>query len=133
MIFPRAEVFSDNESCLFFLESLAIESKLFFLGNGDDHERFKQATKWFSTCHLLWNRTSFHTKKSFNELQKIFIKILDDEDEKEDLTSKEKYRQAMENYAIILLYEKSSRKSFDDIQVRLSTVFERLMSFNDKK
>ena len=132
MIFPRAEFFSNSESCLLFLELLPRESKLFFLGNGNDHERFRQAMKRFSTCHLLWNRASIHTNKSFNDLQEIFVKIRDEEDEKDDLTRKEKYRQAMDNYAIIFLYENPFCKSFDDIQFQLSTVFERLVSFNNQ-
>ncbi|CAF3351734.1 unnamed protein product [Rotaria socialis] len=39
----------------------------------------------------------------------------------------------MDTYALILLYKKSADNSFDDAQIRLSTVFERLASFDDRQ
>jgi hypothetical protein len=45
MIFATAMIFSDTDSCVLFVKSLPVESKIFLLGNGDDHERIKEITK----------------------------------------------------------------------------------------
>jgi hypothetical protein len=133
MIFATAMIFYDSDSCVLFLESLPIENKLFFLGNGDDHERMKEVTKRFLICHIFWNRQPNHTTSSFIYLRNKFIEMRDNDDEKEDRAEKEKIQQTIDNYAIILLYQKSIDQPFNDIIDRLKTVFDRLVSFDDRQ
>ena len=130
IIFPTVMIFEKRDSCLSYLQSLSVESRLFFLGNGDDSEPTREVLKRFPICHILWHRLSTHTMSGFVYLQEQFIEIRDDDDEKEERTEKEKIQQTIDNYAIIFLYCTPIDHSIIN---RLNTVFDRLIVFHEKQ
>jgi hypothetical protein len=123
-------MFDNSDLCASYLELLPNENKLFFLGNGDDHERIKQLTKRFRICHLFWNRNSIHDISSFIYLKGKFIELRDEDDAKEELEQQKQFQENIDNYAIIWLRQKSID---NDVIQRMNVVFDRLITFDDRQ
>ena len=132
-IFATAIIFDNSDSCVVFLEALPAESKLFFLGNGDDYECIKDVVKRFPICHIFWNRQYHYRTSSFINLRDKFIELRDKDDENEDRSEKERIQRTVDNYAIILLHQKLTHQSVMDMIDRLGKVFDRLVTFDDRQ
>ena len=133
MIFATAIIFDNSDLCVVFLEALSAESKLFFLGNGDDHECIKDVVKRFPICHIFWNRQYHHRTSSFIYLRDKFIELRDNDDENEERDEKERIQRTVDNYAIILLHQKLTHQAVMDMIDRLEKVFDRLVTFDDRQ